>query len=116
MLEQQTGTLSGLLNLSDSLPKHDAYFTGVVSKVLDTIKNLVGDKNREELESYAQVDTKLLTLPYATFADSERDRSTIYPLPLTYFPRLDRSTGGIGIAHVGAMMGGFMMLSMHWSR
>lgn len=64
----QSGTLSSLLTLSDALPKHDAYFTSVVGKLLDTIKNLASsstdgksgrdneDAIREKLESYARVN------------------------------------------------------------
>jgi len=61
--------LSSLLTLSDALPKHDTYFTSVVGKLLDTIKSLAGDQQRQQggegkqaqdlkdkLESYARVN------------------------------------------------------------
>ena len=71
---RQSGTLSSLLTLSDTLPKHDAYFTSVVGKLLDTIKNLASgssgssaqegrnggpadeDEIKNKLESYARVN------------------------------------------------------------
>ncbi|KAJ9105479.1 hypothetical protein QFC21_001850 [Naganishia friedmannii] len=51
----KTGTLSSLLNLSDSLPKYDAYFTQTVSKLLDTIRSLVSD-DKQKMRSYATVN------------------------------------------------------------
>jgi V-type H+-transporting ATPase subunit C len=59
------------LTLSDALPKHDAYFTSVVAKLLDTIKSLAAgsaqsqsassstnDNNadKDKLESYARIN------------------------------------------------------------
>jgi V-type H+-transporting ATPase subunit C len=57
------------LTLSDTLPKHDAYFTSTVSKLLDTIKSLATDPqaqannnnntskdDKDKLESYARVN------------------------------------------------------------
>ncbi|KAJ9122050.1 hypothetical protein QFC24_004277 [Naganishia onofrii] len=51
----KTGTLSSLLNLSDSLPKYDAYFTQTVSKLLDTIRSLVSD-DKQKMRSYTTVN------------------------------------------------------------
>jgi len=56
----KTGTLSSLLNVSEALAKHDTTFTGILSKIVDTIrsldpnelqKNLVLDDGRP-FESY----------------------------------------------------------------
>ena len=57
------------MTLSDALPKHDAYFTSVVAKLLDTIKSLAAgsaqsqststndsDKDKDKLESYARIN------------------------------------------------------------
>lgn len=57
------------MTLSDALPKHDAYFTSVVAKLLDTIKSLAtgsaqsqssstndSDKDKDKLESYARIN------------------------------------------------------------
>ncbi|KAG7529029.1 hypothetical protein FFLO_05822 [Filobasidium floriforme] len=65
----KAGTLSSLLTLSDALPKHDAYFTSVVAKLLDTIKSLAAaasqsasqsqsqsQSDQDKLESYARIN------------------------------------------------------------
>lgn len=39
----QAGTLSSLINLSDSLPKTDQQFTTTVSKLLETLRSLVSE-------------------------------------------------------------------------
>ncbi|KAL1406367.1 Vacuolar ATP synthase subunit C [Vanrija albida] len=41
--ELKAGTLSSLINLSDSLPKTDQQFTTTVSKLLDTLRSLVSE-------------------------------------------------------------------------
>ena len=70
----QTGTLSALLTLSDSLPKIDAQFTGVVSKCLDTLRSLTDPK---ELGQHARIndrplDEYILPLPTAWRWDAGR--------------------------------------------
>lgn len=72
----KAGTLSGLLTLSDAMPKHDTYFTGVVSKLLDTVRSLVEtnatkqDDIQRKLEQYLRIDERsaddyLIPLPGA---------------------------------------------------
>ena len=39
----QTGTLDLLVSLSEELPKLDTYFTSVVAKVVETLRNLVNN-------------------------------------------------------------------------
>ena len=39
----QTGTLDLLVALSEELPKQDSYFTSVVAKIVDTLRNLVNN-------------------------------------------------------------------------
>jgi len=51
---EQAGTLSNLLSLSDQLPKIDSSFTGVVSKLLDTLRSLVDDQSK--VGQYARVN------------------------------------------------------------
>jgi V-type H+-transporting ATPase subunit C len=54
MLMTQAGTLSSLLTLSDQLPKLDSTFTGIVSKLLDTLRSLVEDPS--QLPQHARVN------------------------------------------------------------
>jgi V-type H+-transporting ATPase subunit C len=43
----QTGTLDGLISLSEDLPKQENVFTGVVAKIVDTLRNLLnGDQTK----------------------------------------------------------------------
>lgn len=51
----QTGTLSSLLTLSDTLPKLDATFTQSVSKILDTLRSLTDD---QRLASHARINDR----------------------------------------------------------
>lgn len=53
-LTNQTGTLSNLLTLSDQLPKLDSQFTGIVSKLLDTLRGLLDDQSK--LSQHARVN------------------------------------------------------------
>ncbi|KAI5119923.1 hypothetical protein M0805_000888 [Coniferiporia weirii] len=39
----KTGTLDILVSLSEDLPKQDAYFTSVVAKIVDTLRNLLNN-------------------------------------------------------------------------
>ncbi|KAF8585545.1 ATPase V1 complex subunit C [Ramaria rubella] len=39
----KTGTLDGLISLSEELPKQDAYFTQTTAKIVDTIRNLLNN-------------------------------------------------------------------------
>ena len=39
----QTGTLDLLVTLSEELPKQDTYFTSVVAKIVDTLRNLLNN-------------------------------------------------------------------------
>jgi V-type H+-transporting ATPase subunit C len=52
----QTGTLSGLLTLSDNLPKLDAQFTATVTKCHDTLRSLVSDPR--ELTQHTRVNDR----------------------------------------------------------
>ncbi|EIW68972.1 hypothetical protein TREMEDRAFT_39301 [Tremella mesenterica DSM 1558] len=55
--ELKAGTLSSLLNLSDSLPKVDAQFTQSVSKILDNLRSLLsGDDGK--LSQHARVNDR----------------------------------------------------------
>lgn len=40
----KTGTLDLLVTLSEELPKHDTYFTSVVAKIVDTLRNLLNNE------------------------------------------------------------------------
>lgn len=55
--DHQTGTLSGLLTLSDVLPKIDAQFTSTVSKCLDTLRSLTDAK---QLGQHARINDRPL--------------------------------------------------------
>lgn len=55
LLTPQTGTLSGLLTLSDTLPKLDSQFTQTVSKTLDTLRSLTDD---EKLSQHARINDR----------------------------------------------------------
>ncbi|KAF9451774.1 ATPase, V1 complex, subunit C [Macrolepiota fuliginosa MF-IS2] len=39
----KTGTLDSLINLSEDLPKQEAYFTGTVAKTVDTLRSLLNN-------------------------------------------------------------------------
>ena len=39
----QTGTLDLLVTLAEDLPKQDTYFTSVVAKIVDTLRNLLNN-------------------------------------------------------------------------
>ena len=54
--EPQTGTLSSLLTLSDTLPKLDSQFTSTVSKLLDTLRGLLEDPSK--LHQHARVNDR----------------------------------------------------------
>ncbi|KZS96147.1 ATPase V1 complex subunit C, partial [Sistotremastrum niveocremeum HHB9708] len=41
----KTGTLDSLVSLSEELPKQDAYFTSVVAKIVDTLRNLLNNES-----------------------------------------------------------------------
>jgi V-type H+-transporting ATPase subunit C len=51
----QTGTLESLISLSEILPKHEAYFTSIIVKIVDTLRNLVNDESAK-LQANLQVD------------------------------------------------------------
>ncbi|GMK55598.1 hypothetical protein CspeluHIS016_0206540 [Cutaneotrichosporon spelunceum] len=55
--ELKAGTLSSLLTISDQLPKFDASFTSVVSKLLDQLRSLVGD-DKSRLAQHARVNDR----------------------------------------------------------
>lgn len=55
----QSGTLNTLLTLSESLPKTDAFFTTTVSKLLDTLRTLLGD-DAAKLEAHTRVNDRPL--------------------------------------------------------
>lgn len=39
----QTGTLDSLISLSEDIPKHDAFFTATVAKIVDTLRSLLNN-------------------------------------------------------------------------
>lgn len=39
----QTGTLDGLISLSEDLPKQETFFTQTTAKIVDTIRNLLNN-------------------------------------------------------------------------
>jgi V-type H+-transporting ATPase subunit C len=55
----QSGTLNTLLTLSESLPKTDSFFTTTVSKLLDTLRTLLGD-DAAKLEAHTRVNDRPL--------------------------------------------------------
>ncbi len=55
----KTGTLQSLISLADDLPKHDAAFTSIVSKIVDTLRNLLND-DREALSQHVRVNEQSL--------------------------------------------------------
>lgn len=48
--ESQTGTLAGLINLSEDLVKQDAYFTQTTAKIVETIRNLLNNEQAKVLQ------------------------------------------------------------------
>ena len=44
----KTGTLAGLLNVSEAVAKHDTAFTGILSKIVDTIRSLDPNELKRE--------------------------------------------------------------------
>lgn len=42
-LPLQTGTLDGLIGLSEEIPKQEAFFTSTVAKTVDTLRNLLNN-------------------------------------------------------------------------
>lgn len=55
----QSGTLNSLLTLSETLPKTDNFFTATVSKLLDTLRSLLGD-DAAKLEAHTRVNDRPL--------------------------------------------------------
>ena len=51
----KTGTLQSLIALSDDLPKHDSTFTGIVAKIVDTIRALLNN-DAEALKQHVLVN------------------------------------------------------------
>ncbi|KAJ3571344.1 hypothetical protein NP233_g3813 [Leucocoprinus birnbaumii] len=51
----KTGTLDSLINLSEDLPKQEAYFTGTVAKIVDTLRNLLNN-DPTKLSQHTLVD------------------------------------------------------------
>lgn len=51
----KTGTLEGLVTLSEELPKSDTQFTQAVSKIIDTLRNLLNN-DAEALSQHVQVN------------------------------------------------------------
>lgn len=51
----KTGTLESLIYLSEDLPKYDTTFTGVVAKIVDTLRNLLNN-DAEALSQHIQVN------------------------------------------------------------
>ncbi|KAL5518584.1 VMA5 [Sanghuangporus vaninii] len=53
----KTGTLDLLVSLSEDLPKQDAYFTSVVAKIVDTLRNLLNN-DPQKLSQHTLVDER----------------------------------------------------------
>ncbi|KAH8120634.1 ATPase, V1 complex, subunit C [Phellopilus nigrolimitatus] len=53
----KTGTLDLLISLSEDLPKQDAYFTSVVAKIVDTLRNLLNN-DPQKLAQHTLVDER----------------------------------------------------------
>jgi V-type H+-transporting ATPase subunit C len=51
----QTGTLESLISLSEDLPKQDAYFTSVLAKIIETLRNLLNN-DPAKLAQHIQVN------------------------------------------------------------
>jgi V-type H+-transporting ATPase subunit C len=51
----QTGTLEGLVTLSEELPKQDAFFTQTVAKIVDILRNLLNN-DPSKLSQHILVD------------------------------------------------------------
>ncbi|KAF5311794.1 hypothetical protein D9619_003322 [Psilocybe cf. subviscida] len=51
----KTGTLEGLISLSEDLPKQESFFTGTVAKTVDTLRNLLNN-DPTKLEQHILVD------------------------------------------------------------
>ncbi|KAK0523062.1 Vacuolar ATP synthase subunit C, partial [Tilletia horrida] len=55
----KAGTLESLIALSDDLPKHDSTFTQVISKIVDTLRNLLNN-DEQALSQHVLVNEKAL--------------------------------------------------------
>lgn len=55
----KTGTLESLITLSEDLPKQDTIFTGVVAKIVDTLRNLLNN-DADALSQHIQVNEKAI--------------------------------------------------------
>lgn len=53
----QTGTLDLLVTLSEDLPKQDAYFTSVVAKTVETLRNLLNN-DPQKLSQHTVIDER----------------------------------------------------------
>lgn len=53
----KTGTLESLIGLSDELPRHDAAFTQVVAKIVDTLRALLNN-DAEALAQHVLIQEK----------------------------------------------------------
>jgi len=53
----KTGTLDLLISLSEELPKYDAFFTGAVAKIVDTLRNLLNN-DPQKLAQHTLVEEK----------------------------------------------------------
>ncbi|EJD04380.1 ATPase, V1 complex, subunit C [Fomitiporia mediterranea MF3/22] len=53
----KTGTLDLLVTLSEDLPKQDTYFTSVVAKIVDTLRNLLNN-DPQKLSQHTLVDER----------------------------------------------------------
>ncbi|EJT97952.1 ATPase V1 complex subunit C [Dacryopinax primogenitus] len=53
----KTGTLDLLISLSEELPKFDAFFTGAVAKIVDTLRNLLNN-DPQKLAQHTLVEEK----------------------------------------------------------
>jgi V-type H+-transporting ATPase subunit C len=53
----QAGTLDALISLSEDLPKQENVFTGVVAKIVDTLRNLLSN-DTQKLGQHTLVNEK----------------------------------------------------------
>ena len=56
-MASQAGTLDELLNHSEELPKTEAFFTGVVAKLVETLRNLLNN-DPQRLAQHTVVDDR----------------------------------------------------------
>lgn len=73
----KTGTLAGLLNVSEAVAKHDTAFTGILSKIVDTIRSLdPNELKRERSDLHLVLELEVLMCPQVTWSWMMADHSS----------------------------------------